>query len=170
METERLILRKAVFEDWRDLYENVWRHPETAKYMFWLPAQSEEEAQDRARRRVLFEARLPGNWVVVEKASGRVIGFCGVEEKEPGVYMDRGVALGPAFTGKGYGKEMVGALIAYVRGQGGRVFQYNCRVDNAASNALARSCGFRHVGQVDLYFEKEGRCCAENCYEMTFGE
>ena len=170
METARLILRKAVLDDWRDMYENVWRHEETARYMFWKPAQSEEEGKDRMRRRLRFEIELPHNWVVEEKATGRVIGFCGLEEKEDGVYMDRGVALGPEFWGKGYGKEMVGALIDYVKAQGGRVFQYNCRVDNIASNALARSCGFRHVGQVDLYFEKEGRLCAENCYEMTFGD
>ena len=168
METKRLILRKTRPGDWRDLYENVWRHEATAKYMFWRPAQSEEDARGRTERRIRFEQELPGNWIVEEKASGRVIGFCGVEEKENGVYMDRGVTLGPEYVGKGYGKEMVGALIEYVRAQGGRVFQYNCRVDNVASNALARSCGFTHVGQVDLYFEKEGRYCAENCYEMTF--
>lgn len=29
LETKDLILNKAKFSDWKDMYANVWRHPET---------------------------------------------------------------------------------------------------------------------------------------------
>ena len=50
IETPDLILKQAVFEDWQDLYVNVWRHPETARYMLWDVTESEEAARDRMRR------------------------------------------------------------------------------------------------------------------------
>ena len=47
------------------------------------------------------------------------------------------------------------------------MLRYCCRVDNAASNALARSCGFTLVRKVQVFFRKEGREFPENCYEMA---
>ena len=44
METRDLILDKARFEDWEDLYRNVWSRPETARYMLWIVTDSEEAA------------------------------------------------------------------------------------------------------------------------------
>ena len=35
IETDDLILDKAVFEDWRGIYQNVWSRPESARYMLW---------------------------------------------------------------------------------------------------------------------------------------
>lgn len=35
IETKDLIIDKAKQSDWKDMYYNVWRHPETAKYMMW---------------------------------------------------------------------------------------------------------------------------------------
>ena len=33
IETESLILDKAKFSDWKEMYCNVWSQPESAKYM-----------------------------------------------------------------------------------------------------------------------------------------
>lgn len=46
-----------------------------------------------------------------EKSSGQAIGFAGMEEMEPGVYEDMGIALGPDFVGRGYGKQIVNAMV-----------------------------------------------------------
>ena len=35
LETKDLILDKGKIEDWKALYENVWKHEETARYMMW---------------------------------------------------------------------------------------------------------------------------------------
>ena len=33
LETSDLILKHAVFEDWENIWNNLWSHPESAKYM-----------------------------------------------------------------------------------------------------------------------------------------
>lgn len=35
LETKDLILDKAKFSDWEDMYHNVWSQPESAKHMIW---------------------------------------------------------------------------------------------------------------------------------------
>ena len=50
METRDLILDKACFKDWADLYRNIWSQPETAQYMLWIVTDSEEEARARMER------------------------------------------------------------------------------------------------------------------------
>lgn len=46
-------------------------------------------------------------WLVYEKKSGQAIGFAGVEETAPHIYQDVGIALGPKYVGKGYGKHIL---------------------------------------------------------------
>ena len=33
LETRDLIIKKAEQKDWKDMYYNIWRHAESAKYM-----------------------------------------------------------------------------------------------------------------------------------------
>ena len=35
IETESLILDKAKFSDWKEMWDNVWSQPESARYMAW---------------------------------------------------------------------------------------------------------------------------------------
>lgn len=44
LETKDLILDKAKFSDWEGMYENVWSHPESAKYMLWKLTTNEDDA------------------------------------------------------------------------------------------------------------------------------
>ena len=43
IETESLILDKAKFSDWKEMYYNVWSQPESAKYMSWSITTNEEK-------------------------------------------------------------------------------------------------------------------------------
>ena len=143
IETKDLILRKAVFDDWKDLYENIWRHAESAKYMLWKPTASEEEAKARMMRTIDYERNHEGGFIVQEKASGRAIGFAGITEIGPGTFEDTGIAIGPGFVRRGYGKQVVNALVDFAFGTlDGERFVYSCRERNEASIALASSCGF----------------------------
>ena len=101
LETKDLIIKKGEQKDQKDMYYNLWRHSESAKYMLWSVTTSEEDAQDRMARTVRFEETHPYCCLVYEKVSGQAIGFAGMEEVEEGVYEDMGVALGPEFVGKG---------------------------------------------------------------------
>ena len=59
METRDLILDKARFEDWENLYHNVWSRPETARYMLWTVTDSEEEARARMEGRASPGVKTP---------------------------------------------------------------------------------------------------------------
>lgn len=160
IQTRDLILRKGVYEDWQDIYETVWQHPETARYMLWDVTTSESEARARMERTLRWQAEHFA-YFVEEIGSGRCIGFAGFMEIAPGVYEDTGVALGPEYVGRGYGKQVLNALltIAFDRLNGER-FIGSARAENAASIALQRACGF-------VFTHSESRTDPRNGEEYT---
>ena len=166
IETDHLVIRKAVLDDWPSMYENVWRHEETARYLFWQPTATAREAEERMKRTLVFQQEHPWAWTVFDKATGEAIGHTGIgSTAEDGVFQEQGVVLGVKFTGKGYGREIVQALLEYTyRVLHGRRFLYSCRVDNLPSNKLAAACGFSWLEQKDVFFEKYGRSFPENFY------
>ena len=143
LETEDLILRKARFDDWKPMYENVWRHESAARYMLWDVTTSEEEAQDRIRRTIRYQ--LNGGLSFIVTADGEPIGFAGVMERSPGVYDDTGGCLGPDFQRKGYGKQMLAALERLVFSRGAEKFIVSHRRENLPSKKVILSRGFRYT-------------------------
>ena len=145
LETKDLIIKKCEQKDWKDLYNNIWRHSESAKYMLWNVTTSEEAAKERMERTLAYEAAHPYSWMVYEKKSGQAIGWAGMEEIEDGVYEDQGIAIGPAFVGKGYGKQIVNAMVDFARDElGAKKMVLSYRSQNIASRRLQESCGFRY--------------------------
>ena len=57
IETADLLLKKAMQDDWKDMYENLWQHKESAKYMLWNVTTSEADAFSRMERTVEFEKK-----------------------------------------------------------------------------------------------------------------
>lgn len=109
--------------------------------MLWNVTADEEEARERMRRTIAWQETHDA-WLVYQKDSGHAIGFAGVGEIRPGVYQETGIALGPEYVGKGYGKQLLTLLLEYCTASGGREFYYSARPGNLASKALALSCGF----------------------------
>lgn len=144
IETRDLIIKKAEQKDWRDMYYNLWRHKESAKYMLWNVTTSEKDARARIERTIAYQTTCECAWLVYEKKSGQAIGFAGMEEIRPGVWEDTGIAIGPDFTNRGYGKQILNALVEYVREhKGAQKFVVSCRTANLASHKLQMSCGFQ---------------------------
>ena len=104
-----LILRKPRFQDWHDLYRNLWSREESARYMLWDVTRSPEDAMARMERTIAFQA-VHQAWIVEEKASGQAIGFAGMQQVSPAVWEDIGIAIGPEFVGRGYGKQIIFGL------------------------------------------------------------
>ena len=158
LETKDLLIKPGEQKDWKDMYYNLWRHAESAKYMLWNVTTSEEDAQIRMEKTIAFEQSHPYAWLVYEKASGQAIGFAGMTEIEAGVYEDMGVALGPDFVGKGYGKQVLHILIDFSKEQfGAKKFRYCHRSDNEASRKLCQSCGFVYSHSEERVDERNGQ-------------
>lgn len=110
LETKDLILKKADFTDWKSIYKNLWSHAESAKYMLWRPIHTKEEAQARMHKNITCMMHNELAWFVYEKRSNEAIGFAGMEKIDCNVYKDTDIAIGPQYTRKGYGKQILQAL------------------------------------------------------------
>ena len=156
IETESLILDKAKFSDWKEMYRNVWSQPESARYMAWSITTSEEAAKIRIVKTIAFQ-KEHDTYVVYEKSSGKAIGFAGVEKLEPCIYQEAGICLGPNYVGKGFGRQILQGLIQYCKEQfGAKEFIYSTRDENTASNRLAKSFGFLLISSVAKIDSKDG--------------
>lgn len=147
LETSNLLIGKASFSDWKSLYRNVWSHAETARYMLWQPTTNEADARRRMERTLLWQ-REHLAFTIYEKTSSEAIGFVGLMEQAPGVYEDTGLALGPAFTGRGYGTQVLQALLRYAFDTlHAQTLVCSCRSANEASRRLQLRCGlcFSHT-------------------------
>lgn len=166
LETKDLILKKASFEDWQDMYCNLWSHEESARYMLWNVTKSEEEAKSRMERTLKFQESHLGAFTVYEKASGQAIGFAGIEQIDDEVYEETGIAIGPKFVGKGYGKQILRALVecCFKQLQGKKVIA-TYRSENIASKKMQMACGF-------VYHHSEDRVDPRNGqrYVLIFNE
>lgn len=145
IETKDLYLDKAKFSDWEAMYCNVWSRPESAKYMFWNATTSEADARLRMQRTIEFQ-KNHDTYLVYEKASGQAIGWAGVEQAGPRVCQEAGICLGPAFVRRGYGTQILQALLDHSREvYGAEEFRCFSRADNEATRALVQKLGFRLV-------------------------
>ncbi len=156
IETKSLILDKAKFSDWKEMYRNVWSQPESAKYMEWNITTSEENAKIRIMKTIAFQ-KEHDTYLVYEKSSGKAIGFAGVEKIEPYIYQEAGICLGPDYVGKGFGKQILQGLIQYCKEEfSAKKFIYSTREENRASNRLAKSLGFTVISSVPKTDSKDG--------------
>ena len=145
IETESLILDKAKFSDWKEMYDNVWSQPESAKYMAWNITTSKADAKIKNRKTIAFQ-KAHDTYLVYEKASGKAIGFAGVEKTGPYLYQEMGICLGPNYVRRGFGKQILKALIQYCKEEfGAKEFICFAREENIASNLLVKSLGFTVV-------------------------
>ena len=142
IETDNLILDKAKFSDWKEMYYNVWSQSETAKYMAWKVTTNEEDARIRIMKTIEFQ-KDHDTYLVYEKISGKAIGFAGIEKAASYIYQETGICLGVNYVGKGFGKQIVQSLIQYCKKEFcAKEFIYSAREENEASNKLANSLGF----------------------------
>ena len=163
IETADLLLKKARMEDWRAIYQNLWCHAESARYMFWEVTVCEADAIARMQRTLDFQKTHEYALFIYEKKSGQAIGFAGMQELAPGVFEETGIALGPRFTGKGYGTQALNALVQTARELGAHRFNACCRRENLASHALQMRCGFHFVGEEPRIDPRTGET-----YKMEF--
>ena len=166
LETADLILDKGCIEEWKAMYENVWRHEETARYMMWRPKKTEQEGFEMTQGFLAFQEANPTVYFVYEKKSGMPIGYAGMKEMRKGVFEDSGIAVGPRFTGKGYGKQILRALLKQAFAElGAQKFIYSCWAENIPSNKLALSEGLSLTRAEETVDPRSGKTFIMNYYE-----
>lgn len=167
IETKDLVLKKASMDDVNDMYVNIWSQEESAKYMLWTPMKNIDEAKDRMIRTIEYQKDKIA-YLVYEKKNGQAIGFAGMKEIEDKVYEDSGIAIGPHFVGRGYGKQILTALINYCFDDlGAMKIVYSCRSTNIASKKLQQSCGFHYTHSQPMVDKRNGLNYVLDFYELN---
>ncbi|WP_120716092.1 GNAT family N-acetyltransferase [Tsuneonella amylolytica] len=144
--TERLLLRPAWPEDWaevlavvgeeaivRNLAKVPW--PYTGEDARWWTRQPQYQG-------------LP-NFIVVESASGRVVGSCGLAPSEGD--SEIGYWIARDAWGRGYATEAGRGVLEVARMLGIERVTAGHMTDNPASGRVLRKLGFRPVGSARRY-------------------
>jgi ribosomal-protein-alanine N-acetyltransferase len=147
LETERLILRPLEPGDVEDIHA-VYSDPSTFVYLGSEPSESIEETLDvieRVQKRLSDRGLALG--AVVERASGRVIGDCGLQHLEGGTEVELGYRMGREYRGRGYTTEAARAWLTYGLDTLGldRIVAV-ARPENAASTRVMEKAGMTYVG------------------------
>lgn len=167
IETKDLLLGKGRIDEWKSMYENVWKHEETARYLMWEAAQAEEDGYELTRGYLEFQKVNPTAYVVYEKANKTLIGYAGMRETDNGVFEDSGIAVGPSYTRKGYGKQILYALLRQAFEElGAQKFIYSCWAENIPSNRLAQAAGLRFSRSEEAIDQRSGKAFIMNYYEI----
>lgn len=153
-ESARLTIRVVMPED-ASAFEGVFCSPEVMRYSMGVETPSWVQAWTRESNESAIAGEALGLWAVVEKASGKVIGYCGLTREESRCGPDEaeiGYRLVTAAWGRGYGREAAQAVCRYGFATL-RVAQILAIVDpnNEASIRLLRAIGMTYVR--DVMFE-----------------
>lgn len=161
-ETERLLLREFLPEDYDDLF-SMNSDPEVMRYLGDGSVRTREQTRAELKRLLSYYHRKPGLglWATVLKDSYQFIGASGL------VYYDDTLEIGLTFLfakehwNQGYGTEASRALLKYGFEKLG-LQKIVCRacVDNKAAVVVMERIGMRHV---DTH-SAGGRLQA--CYEL----
>jgi RimJ/RimL family protein N-acetyltransferase len=152
-ETERLIIRKFVANDWADLYEYL-SQKEVLKY-----EPSNESDEDECKQLALERSMGDIFWVVCIKDTNKMIGHVYFEQIEPLEFLtwQLGYIFNPAYYGKGYATEACQAILQYGFSRlGAHRIIAMCNVNNIASWKLLERLSMRREGHrlQNAFFER----------------
>lgn len=146
METERCILREMTLDDLDTLYE-LYRPEKITHYIGGLHEnREEEEAFTKAYIENMYRFYGYGLWVVIEKATGRLIGRAGLDhlDMEDEICLTLGYVIAQEKQNQGYATEVCRGILNYAEKE--LDFPSVCcliQEENSVSIHLAEKLGFR---------------------------
>ena len=148
IETARLLLRPLARDD-LDAYAEFWRQPEVVRFITGTPFSREESWKKLLRTVGHWHVLGFGFFAIEERQSGRFIGEAGFQEMlrelTPSIEgtLEAGWGIHPAFQGRGYALEAMGAAMAWADGKFPQS-DYSCIISpaNEASLHIAQRLGF----------------------------
>ena len=169
LETKDLILRQGALEDWTALYKNLWSQESVFRYLFSRPSPTPEAARKKTEAYTEMHQTVPTEFFVMEKATMQPIGIAGIKRLSPEAYTVTDIDIGPEFSGKGYGKQILFALTHLAFSHPGvKELHYSCFVENEASKRLALSCGFSFSHSEEAELLKDGKTIILNQYVRRY--
>ena len=148
--TERLVLRRPIESDARDIFASYAQDARVSRFMVWQPHTSESTVSEFIGS--CIDAWAGGTrlaYVLTELGTSSAIGM--LDARLSGFTVDLGYVLAPAKWGKGYMPEAVAALAAEaLRGEYFRV-QAFCDIENRPSQRTLEKAGFNREGRLERF-------------------
>ncbi|MBI4635463.1 MAG: GNAT family N-acetyltransferase [Candidatus Rokubacteria bacterium] len=155
LETARLQLRPFALADQGD-HRQLYSDPEVTKFLAGGPflgaAIAERSARALARFEHVWAERGFGVWAVVDRATGRLLGQCGLNVLPDGAEVELLYALERASWGRGLATEAALAALRYGFEQTGleRIVAVT-RPEHAASRRVMEKLGMAYEREVEVY-------------------
>lgn len=148
-ETERLRHRALTVDD-AEAFHALNSDPEVMRYTGEPPLGSVAEAREAIASYPDFNTIGYGRWACVLKASGEVIGFCGLKYLPELSCVDVGFRFLPGYWGRGLATEACRASLSFGFGvlELDRIFAF-VLPENGASIRVLEKVGMRPAGRVD---------------------
>ena len=145
MESERCILREMTMEDLDAIYE-LYKPEEITRYIDGLHENRDEEKEIiKVYIENMYRFYGYGMWVVIEKATGQLIGRAGLNHFEAGeqIQLELGYVIAQDKQKQGYATEVCRGILDYVKNELDFSAVY-CLIqkENLASIHLAEKLGF----------------------------
>lgn len=160
IETERLVLREIIPEDAKAFFE-MDSNPEVVKYVGMKPLTEIGQSVEMIKSiRKQYEENGIGRWAVIQKDTGKLVGWSGLKlikaiNNHHNIY-DLGYRFTSEYRGKGYATETSIAVLNYAFTEMtlGKVFAY-ADVENNASNHVLKKLGFAEKG---TFMDEDDEC------------
>ena len=141
-----MTLRAPRLDDAEELFASVTSDPEVTRYVTWTPHPDVDET-----RRViteLFNIGRERTWLIELKATGEIIGTCGIQVITPHV-REFGYVLGRRWWGQRLIAEVVDLLLAEMTSDSMvRRLSAVCHVDNTRSARVLTRAGLSLEGRL----------------------
>lgn len=151
LETERLILRDFVAEDWQAVL-TYQSNPHYLRYYAWATRTPNDVQEFVAMflKQQTQSPRIKYQLAATLKSSGELIGNCGIRMNSPNaVEADIGYEIDPAHWGRGYATEAASAMIHYgfTELKVHRIWA-SCIAENVGSARVLEKLGMRQEGHL----------------------
>ncbi len=146
LETERLVLRKIILDDYEDIF-NTWTNDfNVSKYVTWNVHKNPLETKKLTNYWVNdYENEYCYRWLVVLKSTNEVIGMIDVISKNiQFMTAEVGYCYGSKFWGKGYATEALKEVIKYLHEEGFYVVYAQHFASNIASGKVMSKAGMTY--------------------------
>ena len=174
LETSRLLLRKAVTEDARSMFDNWASDPEVTKYLTW-PTHSNPEVSRTVLDSWIAEYQKDDfyQWLIARKdAPASPIGSISVVALDSGIgKAEIGYCLGKAWWHQGIMTEALQAVMDFLFDEVG-MNRIEARHDprNPHSGAVMRKCGMQYEGTLRQSDRNNQGICDASVYALLAEE
>jgi len=150
IEAERLILRPLVAGD-EEVFVSFLMDQDFMQYSR-AGSSNESVARIAFAKRLVHAADQFSKLAVIERSTGQIIGYCGVEvcELEGKRELELGYRLTSKARGRGYATEAAGEVLDYYRRQGTfNIIAYTAPENSASQNVLGK-LGFKAIKSSEI--------------------